>query len=206
MSFLLLCFSLLSSHGGMWWCSNQTLNPTPPARSSFLTLCFPVALLPPFPTFHPCSSCRAAPGYSLKSSAHPVHPSPPWSLPPGCWAPSRSCAPTSQPFLWSLSRLPLTLKVCALSSSIPKVIPVLHSCTTWPQYENSRMFRTVCRAVSVSVVWVRWIHARYKYLKHHFVSVCLTHPFGLYFYTCLFIFVSVHLVQCGLCMCVIDFF
>ena len=145
----------------MWWCSNSvpTLNPTLPG-TSFLPLC---SFLPPFPPLHPCSSCRAAPGYSLKSSAHPVHPSPPWSPPPGCWAPSRCCAPTSLPFLWSPSRLPLTLKVCALSSSIPKVISMSHTCATWPHcvmWELTCVLLRVGEWKSVSCVrvgWIRWI-------------------------------------------------
>lgn len=132
-------FSLGGTLPQMCWYSNSVpfiapppFNPNTFFPSSLLPF---VALLHLSPPLHPCSSCRAAPGYSLKSSAHPVHPSPPWSPLPGCWAPSRSCAPTSLPFLWSPSRLPLTPKVCALSSCIAKEISILHSRSTWPQCE-----------------------------------------------------------------------
>lgn len=150
----------------LWWvlmtkCGNvvtQSLPLTPPSTPfaalvlfpsyfpSFLTLCFPVALLPSFP---PPSILAPLAGLLLaiawRAPPHPVHPSPPWSPPPGCWAPSRSCAPTSLPFLWSLSLLLLTLKVCALSSSIPKVISMSHKYATWPQCEMWELY--VCRSV-----------------------------------------------------------
>lgn len=156
----------------MWVrCSNTV--PTPPPWLS--SLLFLVTRSHPFPPLHPCSSCRAAPGYSLKSSAHPVHPSPPWSPPPGCWAPSRCCAPTSLPFLWSPSHSPHILKVCALSSSIQKDSCVSHRCVTWPQCEGVGGWWCVFRRVCVREVWGEFSRESGCFKYHHFVSACLPH-------------------------------